>query len=142
MPQFQPLTATTAIPSAGTLLVVEPVVIDGPRAVYAGLVKPGGTAPANPVATVLEPSLQISLRKPSKTSRASKFQLTLIMPQATVDTEGNPLRTKDREARADFTLTTSERATDDERQQILDLMVELLYNGQVREVSVNNKTIY
>lgn len=142
MPQFTEINATSAIPVAGTILHLEPVQLNGPQAIYAGEVRIGGTAPTTPVVAALEPTAVISLRKPSKTSRVSKAQVTIILPQPGVLPDGTPSRVKDREARVDFTLTTSERATDDERKQALDFVLEMLYTGYLREVLVNNKTIY
>lgn len=142
MPVFSEINVTSSIPSAGTVLALEPVQLDGPRALFAGLVKPGGTAPTTPTPPVLEPTAIVSLRKPSKTSRVSKFQLTVIIPQPVLDLEGHPTKAKDREARVDVTLTTSERAVPAEREQILQFMQEMLYSGLVKEVAIDNKTIY
>lgn len=142
MPVFSEINVTSSIPLAGTKLALEPVQLDGPRALFAGVVLPGGTAATTPTPPVLEPTAIVSLRKPSKTSRASKFQLTIIIPQPVLDLEGNPTKVKDREARIDVTLTTSERAVPAEREQILQFMQEMLYSGFMKEVAVDNKTIY
>lgn len=142
MPQFAPTVFVTKVPVPSTTVAFEPVNIDGPLANYVGEIRPGGVAPVNGTATVLEPSLIISLRKPSKTSRVSKAQVTIIVPVAAKDVDGKALSTKDREARLDLVLTTSERALPSERQQVIDLIADMIYNEQVLETLVHNKAIY
>jgi hypothetical protein len=143
MPQFSPQVLSTTVPVPATKVAFEPVVIDGPLAIYAGEIRPGGTAPVGGTPTVLEPSMVISLRKPSKTSRVSKCQVTLIVPVPALDIDGKtPLKTKDREARLDLVLTTSERALPNERQQVIDLLQSIFSDEKLMQTLVFNKTIY
>ncbi len=129
MPQIEPIVITTN--AAGTTnvstntLTLEPVGSKDGLTSYAGgnvmhdTVTNIDVGPAT--AAALQSTLQISLSRPSKTSRLSKVRIKLVQPVAALDAVGVPTNIKSHENSADVTYLFSEKSTDVERQN-LDVM--------------------
>lgn len=164
MPSFAPIVAYSDVPAPGSHLDFEPVSLTGPLAVYSGVMLSadnavimrsadpdagGGTQPpasgsstSMAIPAALQPSLSISLNRPSKTSRVSKARLKLVIPKPVLD-NGVATNVKDRETTVDITIMSSERAFPVERLQALEYLLSLLTNTpDVRAVLIDNKSIY
>lgn len=98
------------------------------------------TGPAT--AAALQPTLTVSLSRPSKTSRISKARIKLVMPVAAVDAVGNPTSVKSHENSADITYLFSEKSTEAERDDLDFCLQGLIQSDSLFEVIHKLKSMY
>lgn len=143
MPALQPLNVSV---NAQNFIEFEPTGISNGLATYQGthwVPEEGSTNGVVPASTAaaLQPTLTISLQKPSKTSRISKTRVKMIIPQPVLD-NGVATSAKDHESSIDLVIMSSEKSPVDERAQLLQFFTALLNDSTFQDVSVANKSIY
>lgn len=144
MPALQPLTV-----NAGDInFDFEPVGISNGLASYQATkstvaMDENGVPYAVPVyeSAVLQPTLTISLQKPSKTSRISKARFKVVIPKP-VFVDGAATAAKSHENSVDITFISSERATSIERAELVNVLNQLISSVTAMQVVQENKAIY
>jgi hypothetical protein len=144
MPAFQP---EIILIDSTHKIVLEPVDNENNLATFSGLeyipdpADPLGSV-VNSTAAALSPQLTVSLNRPSKSSRVAKTRIKLVVPQGVLATDGSLTAVKDRESSFDITFISSERATTEERQKMVDYCIGVLSNSYFRTIPVDLKSIY
>lgn len=143
MPAFQPETIST---DAQNGIELEPVSNQNGLAVYVGQAFEPDPNSTNGIVYVgnspaLQPTFTLSMQRPSKTSRISKGRVKLVLPKPLYDA-GVVTTVKSHENSFDITFMSSEKATDAEREQILNLAIATLNSPTVRTVIVGNKSLW
>lgn len=143
MPAFQPEVIST---DAQNGIELEPVQNTNGLAVYSGQVFEPDPSSSNGIIYVnnvpaLQPTFTLSLQRPSKTSRISKGRVKLVLPKPVVEA-GVTQPVKSYENSFDITFMSSEKATEAERIQMLDLAIAALSSPVVRTVIGGNKSVW
>lgn len=141
MPALQPLSIEA---DSFVTLDFDPVGVQNGLATYQASIRKfdnNGQLPFVPLSAVLQPTLTISLQKPSKTSKLSKARMKIVIPQPVI-VDGVATAAKSHENAVDITFISSEKATSDERYLLLNAIQMLLSNVTAHQVVGENKTIY
>lgn len=147
MPAFEPKVFMTQVqPGFNHGVDLDPVSNTSGLATYSGsfLVPKndqGGTEAQNPGVAALQPTLTVSLQRPSKTSRIVKSRMKLVIPRPVLD-GGIATAIKSHESSFDITFMSSEKASKEERQILFGLLLQTLHDSDFQEVIVDNKAIY
>lgn len=146
MPQIAPIVVTFGTPSIQNELTLEPIGNDKGLTSYAGSILKtdvgAGTVVEMTKSAALQPTLTISLSRPSKTSRISKARVKLVVPVAALDALGNPTGVKSHENSADTTYLFSEKSTEQERKDLDFCMQELIVSQPIHDVIQKLKSMY
>jgi len=146
MPQIAPIVVTYGNMNVSKETTFDPLGTEKGLTSYAGgtvvtdTVNNTVTGPAT--APALQPTVMISLTRPTKTSRLSKARVKLVIPVAAKDALGNPTAVKSHENSADVTYLFSEKSTEEERDDLDFCFQGLLQSDAFFEVIHKQKSMY
>jgi len=155
MPQLAPLSIGPVVtPDSTVQLDLEPVGTKDGLTTYTGsLTDASGGGGGGPLlmmvagttsnkALALQPTLTMSISRPSKTSRISKVRIKLAVPVAALDVNGISTNVKSHENSADITYLFSEKSTDGERAEVDALFAATIGTSSFQEVIRKLKSMY
>lgn len=155
MPQLAPLSIGPVVTPGSTVQVdLEPVGTKDGLTTYTGTITDasggGGGGPlfalvagtTSNKAVALQPTLTMSISRPSKTSRISKVRVKLVVPVAALDINGVSTNIKSHENSADTTYLFSEKSTEAERAELDAIFASMLGFGPFPEVIRQLKSMY
>lgn len=146
MPQFAPIAVSYGSMAALKATTFEPLMNEKGMASYVGSTvvtdTTTGVSTGPATAAALQPTVTISLSRPSKTSRISKARVKLVIPVAALDAVGNPTNVKSHENSADTTFLFSEKSTEVERDDLDFCFQGLLQSDDFFAVIHKLKSMY
>ncbi len=150
MPQLQPLTASAVTPEGTFDVTMEPTgTKDGLSTYIASIIAAGGGGgpllmAVGPTASVpaLQPTLALSIVRPSKTSRLVKVRVKLNIPEAALDINGLPTAVKSHENSVDKFYIFDQKSSEAERNKLDAVFTAITENADVQEVIRKNKSMY